>query len=110
MSPHVTIAIAVLVAVIGLAIAGWVFLPAFQGAEAARRALGSHRLTFAAWVTVIVLNAVITLPLAPFLHIEQGLTAGTFVIAALSTDIPMLLIVYARVIMPGALTWSDLGL
>ena len=44
------------------------------------------------------------------LHIDQGLTAGTFVIAALSTDIPMLLIVYVRVILPGALTWRDLGL
>ena len=50
------------------------------------------------------------MPLAPFLHIEQGLTVTTFTLAALSTDIPMLLIVYVRLIMPGALTWHDLGL
>jgi uncharacterized protein len=110
MPPQVAIAVAVVAAVIGIAVAVWVFLPAFQGPEAARRDLGSHRLTLGAWLTVIVLNAVITLPLAPFLHIEQGLTAGTFIIAALSTDIPMLLIVYVRLIMPGAVTWADLGL
>src|SRR5438067_3795118 len=110
MPPELLIGLVAILAVCGIAIAVWVFVPAFQGPEAARRALGSHRLTFAAWVTVIVLNAVITLPLAPFLHIEQGLTAGTFTLAALSTDIPMLLIVYVRLIMPGALTWHDLGL
>src|SRR5260370_42332966 len=96
--------------VLGVGIAVWVLRPVFQGPEAARRDLGSHRLIFGAWLTVIVLNALITLPLAPFLHIDQGLTAGTFVIAALSTDIPMLLIVYVRLIMPGALSWRDLGL
>ena len=102
---------AVVAAVIGLAVAVWVFLPAFQGREAARRALGSHRLTFGAWLTVIVLNAILTIPLAfSGFRLEQGLTVGTFVIAALSTDIPMLLIVYVRLIMPGALTWRDLGL
>jgi membrane protease YdiL (CAAX protease family) len=96
--------------VLGLGVALWVLLPGFQGPEAARRDLGSHRLTLGAWLTVIVLNALITLPLAPFLHIDQGLTAGTFVIAALSTDIPMFLIVYVRLIMPGALTWREIGL
>ncbi len=50
------------------------------------------------------------MPLAPFLHIDQGLTSGTFLIAALSTDIPMLLIVYVRLIMPRAVTWQELGL
>ncbi len=110
MPPELTIGLLAVVVVLALAIAVWVLLPGFQGAAAARRDLGSHRLTVGAWLTVIVLNALITLPLAPFLHIEQGLTAGTFVIAALSTDIPMLLIVYVRLIMPGALTWRDLGL
>jgi membrane protease YdiL (CAAX protease family) len=100
----------ILLAVLGLCVTAWVFWPAFQGREAARRDLGTHRLTIGAWVSVIVLNAIITFPLVPFLHIEQGLTAGTFVIAALSTDIPMLLIVYVRLIMPGAVTWSELGL
>jgi uncharacterized protein len=110
MASPLLVGILAVVAVLGVGVAVWVLLPGFQGPEAARKALGSHRLEFGAWLTVIVLNTLITLPLAPFLHIEQGLTAGTFVIAALSTDIPMLLIVYVRLIMPGALTWRDLGL
>ena len=100
----------VVLGVLGLAITGWVFWPAFRGPEAARRDIGTHRLAIGAWLAVIVLNALITLPLAPFLHIERGLTAGTFVIAALSTDIPMLLVVYVRLIMPGAVTLKELGL
>jgi CAAX protease family protein len=88
----------------------WVFVPAFQGREQAQRALGSHRLTLGAWYAVIVLNALITLPLAPVLHLDRGFTTGTFVIVALSTDIPMLLIIYVRLIMPRALSWRDLGL
>ena len=105
-----TLLFAVLLVVLALAVAVWVLLPGFQGKEAAQRHLGSHRLELGAWLTVIVLNALITLPLAPFLHIEQGLTGGTFLVIALSTDIPMLVIVYVRLIMPGALTWRDLGL
>jgi membrane protease YdiL (CAAX protease family) len=105
---------AILAGVVVVVVAGlitlWVLVPAFQGKEAAERNLGSHRLELGAWLTVIVLNVLITLPLAPFLHIERGLTVGTFAIAALSTDIPMLVIIYVRLIMPGALTWRDLGL
>ncbi len=109
MAESVLIALLVL-GLLGLGITAWVFWPAFQGAEAARRDLGTHRLAIGAWLAVIVLNALITLPLAPFLHIDQGLTSGTFLIAALSTDIPMLLIVYVRLIMPRAVTWQELGL
>ena len=96
--------------VLGLSITAWVFLPAFQGREAARRDLGTHRLAIGGWVAVIVLNAIIALPLSPFLHIEGGLTTGTFLVAALSSDIPMLLVVYVRLIMPGAVTLEELGL
>lgn len=110
MPGSLTFAILVLLALVGIGVAVWTLLPGFQGAEAARRDLGSHRLEFGAWLTVLVLNGIITLPLAPFLRIDQGLTAGTFVVAALSTDIPMLLVIYLRVIRPGALTWTDLGL
>jgi|SRR5579864_1903727 len=110
--PALVLLLLVLVVVLAVAVAVWVLLPGFLGADAARRNLGSHRLELGAWLTVIVLNALITLPLTltPFLHIEQGLTTGTFVVAALSTDIPMLVILYIRVIRPGALSWSDLGL
>ena len=101
---------AVALVVLALLVAMWVLAPGLGRAEAARRDLGSHRLELGAWVTVIVLNVLITVPLSPFLHIEQGLTAGTFLGAALSTDVPMLVILYLRVIRPGALTWQDLGL
>jgi membrane protease YdiL (CAAX protease family) len=100
------------VAALGIAVTVWVFAPAFQGREAAMRYLGSHRLELGAWVSVLVLNGLITLPLAlsGVLNVQQGLTLGTFVIAALSTDLPMLIFVYVRLIWPGALTWTDLGL
>ena len=110
MAPQLVVALLAVVVVLGVGIALWVLIPGFQGPEAAQKDLGSLRLTFGAWLTVIVLNAVITLPLVPFLRLDQGLTAGTFVIAALSTDVPMLLIVYLRLIRPGAVTWEDLGL
>ncbi len=108
--PALLVLVLVVIVVLALAVAVWVLLPGFQGEAAAKRNLGSHRLELGAWLTVIVLNALITLPLTPFLHLEQGLTASTFVIAALATDIPMLLILYIRLIRPGALTWGDLGL
>jgi membrane protease YdiL (CAAX protease family) len=107
-----TVGLAALVVVFGLTVTVWVFVPAFQGREAATRALGSHRLEFGSWLSVIVLSGLITVPLSVsgILRIDQGLTVGTFVIAALSTDLPMLIFVYVRLIWPGALTWTDLGL
>jgi membrane protease YdiL (CAAX protease family) len=102
------IAIAVL-AVLGIGTTVWVFWPAFKGPEAARQAIGTHRLALGSVVAVIVLNALLTLPFFPVLRLDQGLTSGTFVLAALSTEIPMLLVVYVRLIMPGALTWAELG-
>ena len=105
-----TLTLVGILAVLALLVTGWVFWPAFHGAEAARKALGTHRLAFGSIVAVVVLNAIITLPLAPFLHVDQGLTAGTFLVAALSTEIPMLVIVYVRLILPGAVTWEELGL
>src|SRR5579871_104511 len=97
---------------LGVAITVWVFAPAFQGRDAAMRYIGSHRLELGAWLSIIVLNGLITLPLslAGILDIQQGLSIGTFVIAALATDLPMLVFVYVRLIWPGALTWADLGL
>jgi uncharacterized protein len=106
----VTILGLTLVAVVAVAITVWVFVPAFQGKDAAERDLGTHRLELGAWLSVIVLNVVITVPIAPFIHVEQGLTAGTFAFAALSTDLPMLIILYVRLIRPRVLTWRDLGL
>jgi uncharacterized protein len=103
------IVIAVL-AVLGMAVTVWVFWPAFKGPDAARQAIGTHRLAFGSVVAVIVLNALVTLPFASVLRVDQGLTAGTFVLAALSTEIPMLLVIYVRLVMPGAVTWAELGL
>ncbi|MBV9580522.1 MAG: CPBP family intramembrane metalloprotease [Chloroflexi bacterium] len=112
MTTPVAIGLAALVVIIGLLITVWVFVPAFQGREAAARLVGSHRLELGAWLSVIVMNGLITIPLtlSGALKIEQGLTVGTFVIAALATDLPMLIFVYGRLIWPGVLTWTDLGL
>src|SRR5579872_6145339 len=104
------IAILAVVAVLGIGVALYVLLPGFIAPRFAREDLGTHRLEFGAWLTVIVLNALLAIPLAPFLHLDQGLTAGTFVIAALTTDVPMLIIIYVRLILPRAVTWTELGL
>jgi len=101
--------IAVLFA-LGAAIVLWVFWPAFRGPEAARRDLGTHRLAFGALVSVLVLNGVVTLPLAGSLDLAGGMTINTFIVAALSTQVPMFLVVWGRFVAPGAVTWDELGL
>ncbi len=95
---------------VGFAVAGWVFAPALRGADAARRDLGTHRLALAALVVVFLANGLLTLPLAPFLRAAGALTTSTFVIAALATQVPMLLVIYFRLIAPRAVTWRELGL
>src|SRR5207244_4078881 len=98
------------VAVLGIAIMAWVFWPAFHGPDEARKAIGTYRLAFGAFLALLVMNAAIDLPLAPILHLERGLTASSFLVAALSTDLTMFVFVYVRLVMPGAVTWADLGL
>lgn len=100
----------VVLGALGVAATVWVFWPAFKGPEAARKDVGTYRLAFGAFLALLVINAAIDLPLAPLLHLERGLTAGTFLVAALSTDLTMLGFVYVRLIMPGALTWAEIGL
>jgi membrane protease YdiL (CAAX protease family) len=97
------------VGLLGLAITAWVFAPALRGPEAARRDLGSHRLTFGSVVAVLLLNTLLTLPLANLLR-DNPLSLETFALAALSTQIPILVVVYARLIWPRAVTWQELGL
>src|SRR5207244_2809741 len=72
--------------------------------------IGTYRLAFGAFLALLVMNAAIDLPLAPILHLEGGLTASSFLVAALSTDLTMFVFVYVRLVMPGAVTWADLGL
>jgi membrane protease YdiL (CAAX protease family) len=96
--------------VLGIAATVWVFWPAFKGPEAARAAIGTHRLAIGALLSVIVLSVSLTAPLATVLHLQQGLNAVSFVAVALLTQIPMLLVVYLRLVLPGAVTWSELGL
>jgi uncharacterized protein len=99
-----------LLGVLGVGATAWVFWPAFRGPEAARRAVGTHRLAVGGLLSVILVSLVITAPIAPFLHLDQGLNSASFVIAALLTQIPMLLVVYLRLVLPGAVTWGELGL
>jgi membrane protease YdiL (CAAX protease family) len=95
--------------ILGVVVTVWVYRPAFQGPEAARRHLGTHRLAFGSLVSVLVLNTLLTLPLAPLLRVDRGFTLVSFVVAALSTQIPMVIFVYVRLIRSGAVTWAELG-
>jgi uncharacterized protein len=98
-------------AVVGLAVTIWVFLPAIRGPEAARRALGTHRLAVGSVIAVVTLNALITLPFVVVGHFDLvDITTGTFLVAAGLTEIPMLIVVYLRLIAPGAVSWTALGL
>jgi membrane protease YdiL (CAAX protease family) len=99
-----------LLGVLGLAVTFWVFWPAVRGPEAARKDVGTLRLAFGSFIALLVINAAIDIPLAPVLHLERGLTAGTFVLAAFSTDLTMFAFVYLRLVLPGAITWTELGL
>jgi membrane protease YdiL (CAAX protease family) len=110
MAAGLGLAAIVALGLLGIAVTAWVFWPAFKGPEAARKAIGTHRLAVGAIISVVVMNAAITLPLAPLLHLDKGFTVSTFIVAALSTEIPMLVFVYVRLIMPGAVTWTQLGL
>jgi membrane protease YdiL (CAAX protease family) len=110
MTPQLTAGLVAVLGVLGVAVVLWVFIPAFQGPEAARRALGSHRLEFGAWLCAIIFSGLLTIPLDRIFHFQQGFTAGSFVVAALATDVPLLAVLYLRLILPGALTWQDLGL
>jgi membrane protease YdiL (CAAX protease family) len=108
--PTATVIVVGVLLLLGLVITAWVFVPAFRGRERAAAALGTHRLALGSIVAVVVLNAILTLPLAPFLRLDRGLTSGTFVLAAAATQIPMLLVVYVRLVRPGVMTWQQLGL
>jgi membrane protease YdiL (CAAX protease family) len=96
--------------VLGVGATAWVFWPAFRGPEAARHAVGTHRLAVGGLLSVIVLSLIPSALVAPYLHMEQGLNSASFVVAALLTQIPMLLVVYLRLVLPGAVTWAELGL
>jgi uncharacterized protein len=96
-------------AIVGLAITVWVFAPALKGPEAARRDIGTHRLAFGAVVTILTLNGLLTFPLANIVR-DEPLSLSTFAWAAIATQIPMLLFIYLRLILPRVVTWQELGL
>lgn len=108
--PSLTLVVLVVLGVLGVTASAWVFWPAFKGPEVARQAIGTHRLAVGALLSVIVLSLAMTAPIAPFLHLDQGLRSTSFVIAALLTQIPMVLVVYLRLVLPGAVSWAELGL
>jgi membrane protease YdiL (CAAX protease family) len=101
----------------GLAITAWVLAPGFRGPVEARRDLGTHRLALGSLVVVALgalvgtslANAVLADVLASYTR-TGSMTIETFLVAALSTQVPMLLVLYGRLIAPGAITWRDLGL
>jgi uncharacterized protein len=95
---------------LGLAISVWVFAPVLRGPEAARRDVGTYRLSFGLVVAVLALNFVLTLPLSALVGDDQPFSIATFAWAALATQIPILLVVCARLVWPRAATWRELGL
>jgi membrane protease YdiL (CAAX protease family) len=110
MSVPLAIGILAVLVMLGLACAVWVFAPAFRGPEAARRDLGSHRLEYGGFLTALVLIGLVSLPIGRLFNVGPDLTLNTFVVSALATDVPLLLFVYLRLILPGAMTWTELGL
>lgn len=90
----------------------WVFAPLRWGREAAWRDLGTHRLAVGSVVVVLLGAALLTASAAPLLRTLRsgGFDVLAFLVAALSTQIPMLLVVYLRLVVPGALSWQELGL
>src|ERR1700730_13109776 len=108
--PALGVSLIAVLGVLGVAATAWVFWPAFKGPEEARKAIGTHRLAIGALLSVIVLSLGLAAVVSPFLHFEQGLNTISFVVAALLTQIPMLLVVYLRLVLPGAVTWAELGL
>lgn len=93
----------------GLAATFWVFHSAQGGPEAARRHLGTHRLALGCMAAVYVGSVLFQAPFVGSIRPDQ-LNARSFLLVALSTQIPMFLIIWGRLVRPGALGWSDLGL
>jgi membrane protease YdiL (CAAX protease family) len=109
--PPIVVALIAVLSLVGIGVTIWVYRPAFGGSpEAARRDIGTHRLALGGVVSVLVLAGLLSIPLAPLVRSGEQLTAGTFALAALATEIPMMVFVYFRLIRPGAVTWEELGL
>src|SRR4051812_18060348 len=109
MSETQTVAAGLVLAVLGVTVTVWVFWPAFKGPERARHALGTHRLAIGSLLAVLVLSTVMSLPLLLVMGTDRQLTTPTFVLAALATEVPMLIVIIGRLILPGAITWRELG-
>lgn len=91
-------------------VAVWLYQPVFGGRESARAYVGSHRLAVSAVVVVFLLNALLGIPFAPLLGDGRGIRLETFLVAAATTQVPMLFVLFTRLVLPGALSWQDLGL
>ena len=80
--------ILILAAVVAVGVGGsvWVLAPAFQGPDAARRDLGSHRLEFGGWLTALILTAVLAVPATLILHVGPELTLFDYDVYAFCSD------------------------
>jgi membrane protease YdiL (CAAX protease family) len=98
-------------AVLAIAITVWVIRPAFQGPQRARQLLGTHRLALGSIVAVLLGSVLVALPFRGLVDDSGRFDAVWQIIAAsIATQLPMVALVYGRVIAPGALGWRDLGL
>lgn len=88
----------------------WVLRPAFRGPEAARRDLGTWRLAVGGLVVAVALALVLSAPVVLLIGPGGGMTVPAFLASIAATELPMLGLVYVRVVRPRALAWRDLGL
>ena len=106
----ITLTLLVVLGVLGLAATVWVFWPALQGPEAARTAIGTHGLVAGTLISLLFVYVVVATVLQPLLPQDALQTLPGFAAAFVVTDIPLLAFVYLRLVLPGAVTWGELGL
>ena len=114
MTPEIRPLILLLVGLVGLVITAWVLVPPFRARDHGAGYLGTHRLAVASLAAVLIIVLGLQLAVVPFFGITrgglQGLTLGTFVVAVIFTDTPLVAIPLVRTIFAGVWSWGDLGL
>ena len=100
----------------------YLFLPLAKGAEGARRDYGSHRMVLGCTTLAAILGNLLAALYFVLLPLLPGPVSGRaevsvrvlspegIVVAALSLDLALLVVVYLRIVRPGAISFEDMGL
>lgn len=109
-----------LVGLAGLAL--YVMIPAFSGPQRAARDRGSHRVVIASTLlSAIAGNIIAAIYLIPTASgfgrpsdtpggLEELLSPAGIAVSAVALDVALLVVVYLRIVRPGAITWARMGL